>query len=497
MGAYAGWNALDYRFSVGGWDDSLSFDLAGEADIDLVWLDAGRLTQIAPSVLAEWLLARLHALRSATTNPVVVAITRSISTLRNVAKGVLPAAVNFADMDCVALELGERWLDARTAALTGSILSNAASLRLARELACRWLPACVLPARKAIVVDLDDTLYRGVLGEDGPVNVELTEGHCALQQQLRDCKDAGILLALVSHNERSDVEEVFAMRVDFPLRLDDFAAVEVSWQDKGESVDRIASALRVGTDSMIYIDDNPGELASVASGREIFTIYAAADARQTSSALAHCAGLFRWQHSTDDGLRIADLFANRERATLADVAPSREAYLRELQVRLEYLVAPRENIGRLADLSGKTNQFNLSLRRFNAAELARRLDDPDGRTVAIRLSDRLSDSGIVAGLVGRIEGSRLHIEDLFVSCRALGRGIEDLMLCRALALMPADMSPPTDVVFDVATGPRNQPARDWLARYAHGGAESGTTRVSFDVFASRANSDPILEEVLR
>jgi FkbH-like protein len=498
---YAAWNGLAFEWIIGPYDNTLAFDLAARADIELVWLDAACLTGLDARALAHWLLDRLLALRAATTRPIVVLVTALAAQSREIMESAALPGVHLADLAAMESDLGDSWFDMRTQSISGTRLSNAGCLRVAQELACRWLPACVLPPRKAIVVDLDDTLFRGVLAEDGVAGVQLTDGHAELQHRLRAWHDAGVLLALVSRNERVDIEALFSTRREFPLRLDHFSAIEATWEDKGRAVDRIAAELRIDPDSMIYIDDNPGDLAHVASGREIFTVHAREDARETAFALMHSAGLFRWRTSNEEVLRAGDLRAGPLRAALASAAPSRDEYLRSLDIHLQFLRAPRRHIGRIAELSSKTNQFNLALRRFNEAELALRLDDRNGRMVAIRLSDRLSDSGIIAAIVGRRDGPRLCVDDIFVSCRALGREIEDVMLSRGLALLGEDTEEAggaaEDVYFDIAIGSRNQPARDWLARYT--GSVAGTAQhgasVRYDVFVANIITPGIAVDV--
>jgi FkbH-like protein len=335
---------------------------------------------------------------------------------------------------------------------------------LARELACRWLPACTLPPRKAIVVDLDETLYRGVLGEDGVSGVELTDAHLALQQYLKDCAARGAFLALVSRNELVDVQELFAQRSDFPLRLTDFTTMSVAWADKGTALKRIASDLRIASDSMVFVDDNPGELAGVAMSTSALTVHAKPDAARTLDALRHVAGLFRFKQSAEDGLRSADLTANRERDALLEQAGSAEEYLRSLAVRLSYAVSAADDLARAHELVRKTNQFNLSLLRLSESELSARIGAADAGIVTIRLSDRLSDSGLVGVVSGKVEGADLRVDVIAVSCRALGRRLEDTMLTQALRLLAADR-PVARIAFAVEDGPRNQPARGWLESY--------------------------------
>jgi FkbH-like protein len=457
---FAAWNGLELAWTIGAYDDSLSFDLTGDADVELVWFDTARVDVEAP-----WLADRLAALRARTDHPVLV-LAWPLSAIHRaaIADAEIPGLA-CVDLDPLAAALGAQWLDERALRLSGTRLSNQACLYVARALACQWLPAAAVAPRKAVAVDLDGTLYRGVLAEDGPVRVELTPAHRQLQASLVALRDAGVLLALVSHNERSDVEQLFAERVDFPLRLEHFSALEVSWEDKPAALRRASETMRIGADAVVFVDDIPGELAAIAQALPALTVHARDDARETLAALNHVAGIFRFARQREDTLRAADLRAAALRRDAEQNALSPDDYLRSLDVRLDFAVDRREQLSRMAELCAKTNQFNLALSRMNQAELARTIDDPAARVVTIALADRLSDSGIVGVVVGARRGNALHVAEVCVSCRALGRRIEDTMLTHALRLM-AQASTPERVVFDVRKGPRNAPARDWLARYA-------------------------------
>jgi FkbH-like protein len=498
-GAFAAWNRYAFDWILGGYDDTLSFDLPGEADVELIWLDVARLSNLADAAVGGWLAGRVRALRATTANPILVLAwplsQRNVDDLD--ASGI--AGVHVADLHGLAASLEGRWLEPRTASISGTRLGNRACLAIARELACCWLPAAIAPSSvKAVAVDLDDTLYRGVLGEDGAAGIELTAGHQRLQERLVRFRRDGGLLALVSRNEPEDVARLFADRGDFPLRFDDFSVVEASWDDKGIAVERVAQGLHIGTDAVVYIDDNPGELLAVALATAAVTVHARPDGAETEAALSHVAGLFRWRASREDALRASDLRADDVRQRLADEAVSAEDYWRGLRVRLSYYVGRRADLPRLAELVSKTNQFNLSLRRSSEAQIARRLDERPSNVIAIGLADRLSDSGIVAAVVGAHDGRVLRVEEACVSCRALGRRLEDVMLTQALLLLAGE-APADHVVFAVAKGERNEPARRWLARYAGATLEEHADCLSmpFDAITSRLRSPNVAMEIIR
>jgi FkbH-like protein len=468
--AYTGWNG-DFRY--GDYDDSLSFGGVSDgppADAEVVWLDFGRYGQRHdPAGLAQWMAGRLRSLRTLSPAPILVlgwgggSPERSFNAALAEALGGLPGA-RLCDPGPIADTVGDRFYDDRAAPLSGTRLSDAVCVLLARELACRWLPASLRPRIKALALDLDQTLYRGVLGEDGPEGVELTHGHTELQRRLVELQSEGLFLALVSRNRPEDVERLFAARPDFPLRWEHFSARAIGWGDKALGIEQVAGSLRIGIDAIAFIDDNPGELAAVATRWPgLHTIHAEEDAEATRRLLDWYPGLWAWSVGEADALRVADLGAAAERAREMEASADPREYLESLQVRLDFAANPRAQLGRLVELSQKTNQFNLNLGRIGEVDMAGRLGDRVRRVVSIRLRDRLADSGIIGLICGRREGDALVIDELCISCRALGRNLEDLMVGEAIRWMLEEL-PADRVEFEHQSGPRNEPARQWQAR---------------------------------
>ena len=249
-----------------------------------------------------------------------------------------------------------------------------------------------------------------------------------------------MLLALVSRNELADVEALFATRTDFPLRLAHFSAIEVSWGDKASALERIAHRLRIGPDAIVIVDDNPGELATVAAPTRSVTVHAGRTRvrpRLRSRTSPACSDGARPKRIAP-GRRPACVRGTRQPARRERLAGRLSAQPRSAAA---LFVGAGEHLARVCDLVGKTNQFNLSLRRLNEAEIAQRLEEHTGNVIAIALSDRLSDSGVIAAVVGRCRDGVLQVEELSVSCRALGRRLEDGMLTRALRLMAEGRAP--------------------------------------------------------
>ena len=454
-------------FQLSDYDDTLMFAGRQPADIELLWLDSSRYLDNTPfDGWLDWLAGRLKALRIANPAPVIVATWFDDAGQRAQLQALADAmpAVYFADLDAVCNEASVKLIDPRSAAMAGTPIGNAAQPLLARKLACHWIPAAIFPPVKVVALDLDNTLHAGVLGEDGIQGVQLTPAHSALQYFIKSLQQRGIFIALLSRNERVDVEALFAQRDDYPLRWEDFSVTEISWSEKAAAITHIAKALRVAVDSILFVDDNPGELASVnAQLPQVHTVYASPDVDLTQRTIEYYPGLWRWKVEADDAKRVQDMKANAERETLLAEMTDPSDYFRSLQVALILRHDPLDQLGRLSDLCGKTNQFNLAIRRFNQAEIAERLGRSDACVASVQMKDRLSDSGVVAVIVAERDGERLVIEELCISCRAMGRQLEDTMILAAIREMPL-FAGCRVVSFQVRHGPRNQPALDWLAR---------------------------------
>lgn len=457
--AYAGL-AIDFR--VGDYDDSLASFADGPADLDLIYLDLDRyVSRLAEEETDEWLADRVESIRTRSVSPIVVAT--FVAPDRASRLEARLARVPDAHLANLVEATGEAWSDERTASVSGTRLRGALHPLVARELALRVLPASLLPPRKAVVLDLDETLYRGVLGEDGPLGVELTDAHRALHESLVALRGRGVFLAVVTKNDPRDVDALFAARTDFPLSRSHLSSVRAGWGDKSSAIAAVATDLRIGHDAILFVDDNPGELVSVAEALpSIRLLRADADASITTRGLHFHPGLMRRRVGADDALRVDDLAANEARREMSERHLDPDAYLRSLDVHVRITVDAPDDVARLAELCRKTNQFNLALGRTVEAEIERRRRGGLTSGIAVGLADRLSDSGTVAAILLSREAGTLVVDELCVSCRALGRRIEDALVLAPILAHPLAEGA-TQLAFRVAHGERNEPALLWLA----------------------------------
>jgi len=465
---YAG---IEPELLVGSYDDTLSFAVAGDADVEVIWLDYARFAErLAPAAAAAWLGQRLEALRARTAAPLLLldwdgddpVRTEVNARLREVIEPL--AGVRLADRGELFEQLGPDYFDLERVSATGTRMSRRGAIHTARLLGTRWLAALLQPRLKAVVIDLDNTLYAGVLGEDGAAGVVLTDGHRRLQRELLDLRDSGLFLGLLSRNDAADVRELFARRGDFPVRLDDFSARSISWELKSQGLERIAQALRIDPAAMLFVDDNVGELLeTVQTFPALQCLHADEDAHATAEGLRHYPGLRSFATTGEDSLRIADLHANEQRQRIAATTSDFAAYHEQLRVVLTIGHDRPEALTRAADLSLKTNQFNLALRRYGEPAMRAFAADGQACVSTARLQDRLTDSGIIAVGVFERRERMLSVRELCISCRALGRQLEDLVVAQML-ITGTHLADVDEVVFAFRDGPRNEPAREWLER---------------------------------
>ncbi len=483
--AWAGYAKMSMNWQDAPYDDSLSMDVAGtEPDLEVIWYDVEKVQVTLGSGTLEWLKGRIKVLRAASSAPIlVVVVGLTIGQERELveAAGSIPG-VRVAPV-CEVLGSLRMPFDSRLARISGSRLSEEANLALAKHLGARWLPATLSPRIKAIIVDLDQTIYSGVLGEDG-VDVVLTPAHASLQAGLLKLKESGMFLAVVSKNEPADVYALFSDRPDFPLQIGDFSATEIGWGSKSESISRACQKMRIDPSAVVFIDDNPGELAEV-FGRfpGIDLIHAGSDVRWTARELEFYPGLWSWGTTPDDMLRVADLGAEATRKKIQHKSADLHDYLRQLSVAIDVWVNPSNLVGRLAELSQKTNQFNLSLQRMDEVDVHGYIKDEKRFAVGIGLKDSLTDSGVIAAMFGRLEDDAVIVDEWVISCRALGRGLESLIAWSALE---AAVGTRKQVSFRYELGPRNKPAREWLAKTSGGGLDEGGLRAVTPLFSEIA-----------
>ncbi len=301
------------------------------------------------------------------------------------------------------------------------------------ELAVRVLAAKMGLSRKALVLDLDNTLWGGVIGDDGLEGIvlgqgsALGEGFLAVQDYAREQARRGVILAVCSKNDEANALEVFDRHPEMKLRRGDIACFVANWDDKATNIRRIAQQLNIGLDSLVFLDDNPFERALVRAELPMVAVPEVPEEPALVPGALADAGYFEAVALTEeDRARGAQYQANLARDSLRARVTDMDGTLRSLEMRLVWRGFDRLGLPRIVQLINKTNQFNLTSRRTTEAEVMAVMQDPGAVGLQLRLLDRFGDNGIIAIVIGRLAscGAELVIETWLMSCRVLGRQVE-------------------------------------------------------------------------
>jgi len=355
---------------------------------------------------------------------------------------VAPDQVAVLDLDQVSAYYGrKRWEDARMWHLAKQHPAPAALPALAAaQLAL--VRAGLGLAKKVLVLDLDNTLWGGVIGEDGLAGIQLGppdargEAHQALQQYCLELKQRGVLLAVCSKNNEEDARLPFEKHEASVLKLSDFSAFIANWQDKAWNLRDMAQTLKLGLDSFVFLDDNPVERANI---RDHLPMVAVPEVGNEPSDFIEALGRGQyfeaWSLSEEDQLRAASYASNVQREEVHKRAASQADYLRELGMVCEHGIFDGRTLPRIAQLVGKTNQFNLTTKRHSLEDLRGLAADPGNWTQWFRLRDRFGDFGLIGVIIAvPAEPDGLLVDTFLISCRVMGRTVEHFMALELLSV---------------------------------------------------------------
>ncbi len=346
------------------------------------------------------------------------------------------------DCERLAAHLGKRhWLDPRLWYGARQPVAHAALPILARETAA-VLAADLGLAARCLVLDLDNTLWGGVVGEDGLDGITIGEGpegeaYTAFQDFVAALRSRGIVLAVASKNDLQAARQPFAQKRGMRLSLDDFAVFIADWRRKPEQIAEIAETLGIGLDTIVFVDDNPAECAEVAGAlAEVETICLDMAPAERVRALAASLRLEISTLSSEDGQRQRSYVARAAAAELQAGAATLEDFWRSLGMRARVRALDAVSLDRAAQLTQKTNQFNLTLRRHSREEIERIAAEDRSICRTLELEDRFADHGLIGlaiALPSDDEEELALIDTLLMSCRVIGRTAEVHMLAHLSA----------------------------------------------------------------
>jgi FkbH-like protein len=376
-------------------------------------------------------------------------------------------AVAVIDLDPLLAE-GVPAADPRLARYAGAHLSPELLTRYAAEVGhlARHLTG---RTKKVLVLDLDDTLWGGAVGETGPDGIEIGDGYrgaafLAFQRTVRQLGSQGVLLAAVSKNDPEPVAAVLRDHPDMALRDGDFVQVVANWRPKPDNLRALADTLGLATGSFVFVDDNPSERGLVHT--ELPGVAVVAVDREPA---LHTERLLRdgWFDVLDitgeDRARPARYREEAARRGFLAGFDSVTDYLAALGTEVRIAPAVPEEIARVSQLTLRTNQFNLTTRRLQPPEVAALAAGPGGLVATVRSRDRFGGHGLVGAVLARREGPVLRIDNLLLSCRVLARGVEDS--CLAWLLRRARDSGAEAVLATYRPSPRNHRVADLYPRH--------------------------------
>jgi FkbH-like protein len=365
------------------------------------------------------------------------------------------AAVYVVDYAALVRQHGTRqWYDQRMRHYARAPIAQPMLTHLAREY-LKFVRCLVGFNKKCLVLDLDNTVWGGVVGEEGVDGIHLGPTYpgsafLEFQQYVLALRQRGVILAVASKNNPADVDEVFARHRHMALRKEHFAEMQVHWEPKSESLRRLAANLDIGLEHMVLVDDNPAECEQVRGALPMVTVVQLPAQPERYIEALHEEGWFDALAVSSEDLRRGELYQQRAEAeALRTSGVSLDEYYQALD--MEFRVAPvdRSSLKRAAQLTQKTNQLNVTTRRYSEAQLAELMADPRWCVRTVTVTDRFGDNGIVGIIMGRAEGEALHIDNLLLSCRVIGRGVEAAMLAylceaateRGLAAVTGELIP--------------------------------------------------------
>ncbi len=318
-----------------------------------------------------------------------------------------------------------------------------------------------MPPFKVLALDCDNTLWDGICGEDGPAGVVVSEPRLALQRFALAQRDAGLLLALCSKNNEADVFDAMSAHPEMPLRPEHITAWRIDWENKSDNLAALAADLELGLDSFIFLDDDRRECAEVvASCPAVLTLQLPPDPSTIPVFLRH---VWAFDHAriTDADRHRAEQYSQRaERQRAARHAGSLAEFLSGIQLEVHIAAPSPDSLPRVAQLTQRTNQMNTGGPRYAESDLGVALAAGAIECLAVDVSDRFGDYGLVGVMLFRTHEAALHVETFLLSCRALGRGVEHRMLAHLGQLAVERGLARVELAF--TSSPRNAPARSFL-----------------------------------
>jgi len=344
----------------------------------------------------------------------------------------VPSYVHVCDAEFLATRRGvANCHDPRAWFETKQLYSSDFAVDIAREVA-GIVASLHRSSKKVLALDLDNTLWGGVIGDDGMTGIEIGGTHPRgeafrqFQVAIASLAKRGVVLAVCSKNDYKNAAEPFEKHPEMVLRLKDIASFQANWEPKSENLRRIAQELNLGLDSIVFVDDNPAEIEIVKQFvPEIETIWLGPDPAEYASQLLNCR-LFEPRSITADDLQRGEQYQQQAaRVQAMSSGTDMDSYLASLEMHSVISEFTPVDVPRISQLINKSNQFNVTTRRRSEAEVEALIDDPNYYGFSVRLADKFGDNGLISVVIVKVEGETAVVDTWLMSCRVLKRQMED------------------------------------------------------------------------
>jgi FkbH-like protein len=344
-------------------------------------------------------------------------------------------------------------------------------------------------SRRVLVLDLDNTMWGGIVGDDGIEGLALGNGsalgeaHSALQRMALSLKERGIILCVSSKNDEAIALDAFRNHPEMILKEEDIVAFRVNWEDKAANIKAIADAIDLGLDSFVFLDDNPAERKRVRDALPSVAVPELPEDPSNWLSVFQAAGYFEQSSfSKEDQLRAGFYKANALRGAQLERIGDHDEYLRSLGMTLS--IAPFDSTGRkrIAQLISKSNQFNLTTRRYSETEIAAMQSNSDVFTVQARLEDIFGDNGMISAVICRQAGQYWKVDTWIMSCRVLGRRVEETIL--QYLVEQARLRGISEIIGRYVPTAKNGMVRDHFSRLGFDQIDSGNEETTWRLSVS-------------
>ncbi|MGE3182637.1 MAG: HAD-IIIC family phosphatase, partial [Phycisphaerae bacterium] len=388
---------------------------------------------------------------------IVRQLNNALRELRSAREGV-----QLLDTEAVARRSGPAWHDPRYWYRARAPLGPDAQRELATEYV-KFARAISGKTKKVLITDLDNTLWGGILGEDGIPGIKSGEdfpgnAFVTYQRELKELSRRGIVLAINSKNNEADVKEAFERKAGMGVAWDDFVARRINWQDKAQNMRELADELSLGLDSFVFVDDNPVEVEMIRQELpEVTVVLVPSDPALLPGLLSRRGYFDSVIYSAEDRKRNEFYKAESGRRELQQSATDLESYYRSLGMKLTVYDVSEQETPRVAQLTQRTNQFNMTTRRYTETDIARFRGSDKHRVRAYRLEDKFGDNGIIAVTIAERKEDAEWIDTFLMSCRVIGRTVESSIL--SLVALEAKENGASALAGDLLFTKKNIPAR--------------------------------------